>query len=143
MDVIDKRAGVRRKDRVGGRLCVERTEDRLFEPEVLEGGFHDQRGLGGKAIEGMRVAETGDPAVDPVLDRVGIQIQLGSAPRETVADALARAVDRLRIDVVDQDLPAVFQPDLGDPRTHHPGADDAERRHTSFIASNGWRQARQ
>jgi hypothetical protein len=132
-----QRARVRREDRVGRCLRVERPEDRLLEPEVLERRLHDQRGLGRQAVEGVGVAEAADPAVDPVLDRVGIEIELGRTPRQTLADARARPLDGLWIDVVDHDFPAVLESDLGDPRPHDSRADDPDDRHTGFIASNG------
>ena len=54
-----------------------------------------------------------------------------------------RQVDRGRVDVVQDDLVTGRQDDLGDAGPHRPGTDDADDRHTGFIASNGWRQARQ
>ena len=62
---------------------------------------------------------------------------------ETRRDAPAGALDGGRVDVVEDDLVAGRQHDLGDAGTHRPGADEADRRHTGFIASNGWRQSRQ
>ena len=55
-----------------------------------------------------------------------------------------------RVDVVDQDLMAGFERQLGDPGAHRPGPDDADELdrldpighgQTGLIASNGWRQS--
>ena len=84
--------------------------------------------------------ELGDPAVDPRIDRVGVEVELRGAPAKSVTDAFGGALDRITVDVVEDDLPAGLERDLGDPGAHHPGAHDADDRHTDFIASNGWRQ---
>ena len=85
------------------------------------------------------------PPVDPVVDGIGIQVQAGGSPRQPVAHACRRPFDGVKVDIVEQDLPAGFERDLGDARSHHAGADDPEgdARHTDFSASNGWRHPRQ
>ena len=138
-----ERAGVRGEDHVGRGLGVERPEDRSLETEVLERGLDDQRRLGREPIEDVRVAKTGHPPIYPVVDGVGIEVEPRRPTRETVADAGIRSFDRLGVHVVEHDLPVVLERDLGDAGAHHAGADDPEGRHTDFIASNGWRQARQ
>ena len=91
----------------------------------------------------MGVAKVRYPPLDPVVDRVGVKVESGGAPREPVADARGRPLDRVEVDIVEHDLPAGFERDLGDSRTHHAGADDPDGCHTAFSASNGWRHPRQ
>ena len=138
-----QRAGVRRQDRVGRGLGVEGAEDRLFEAQVLERRLDDQRRFGGQAVERVGMAESGKPAVDPVLDRVGVEVEPRCAATEPVTNAVARSVDRLGVDIVDDHFPTAFERHLGDPRTHQSRADDPDDGHTDFIASNGWRHPRQ
>ena len=76
-----------------------------------------------------------------VVDRVGIEVELGGPSGEPVADPRGRPLDGVAIDVVEDDLPAGLEGDLADAGAHHAGADDPDDRHTDFSASNGWRHA--
>ncbi len=89
------------------------------------------------------MTEARHPPVDPIVDGIGIQVQAGGSPLQPVAHACRRPFDGIEVDVVEQDLPAGFERDLGDARSHHAGADDPDARHTDFSASNGWRHPRQ
>ena len=67
----------------------------------------------------------------------------GIAPLQASGDRVRGPLDGQRIHVVQDDLVAGREDDLGDAGTHRPGADDADDGHTGFIASNGCRQSRQ
>ena len=77
---------VRREDRVGVGLAVEGPEDVLLEGQVLERGLDHDVGLRGERDEGLGLAEAGEPAVDPVIDRVGVEIELCGATGESLAN---------------------------------------------------------
>ncbi len=67
----------------------------------------------------VAVRSRASAAVDPVVDRVGIELQPRGPPGEAVADAPATALDRGVVDVVQDDLAIGFERDLRDPGTHH------------------------
>ena len=146
-------ARVGREDRAwsGGR--VERPEDRSFGLEILERRFDDEvRRRGRDVVEGRGVAQALETTLHPGVGGIGIEIEAGGAPFEAGPDARPAALDGGRVDVVDADLVAGFERELGDPRAHRPGthhADDARRglergqAQTGLIASNGWRQSAQ
>ncbi len=136
-------AGIRREQDVRRRLGVERPEDRPLELEVLERCFDDERGLGRQAVEDVGVPKPGDPAVDPCIDRVGVEVQLRRPPGQPFAHPSRGPLDSHVVDVVDDDLPAGLERDLGDPGAHHAGPHDPDGRHTDLRASNGCRQPRQ
>ena len=126
-DVGDPESGrVRGEDRVRIGLRVQGPEDVLLERQVLERGLDHDVGLGGERDEGLGLPEAGEPAVDPVIDRVGVEVQLGGPAGESLANAETAALDRLLVDVVEHDLVAVLQADLGDPGAHRPGPDDPD-----------------
>ena len=106
-----------------------------LEGEVLQGGLDDDVRLGRKGIEGR-----GDP--QPRDDGLDVRALRWMALK-TAADPRHRRVERRRVDVMEDHVVAGRQDHLGDARTHRPGPDDADRGHTRFIASNGWRQSRQ
>ena len=144
-----QRAGVRRQDRrrIGHR--VESPEDRPLEVEILEGGLDHDVGFIAELLEDDGVAQAADPLVDPVVDPRGIVGDLRRPPRQAVRDPVAAMSERRLVDVVEDDLVAGLERELGDPRAHHPGTDDADegepidRHQMGLNASNGWRQSRQ
>ena len=128
-----ERARVRREDRVGCRCGIERPEDRPLELEVLERGLDDDAGLGTDRVERMAVPEPGQAALDPLVDRVRVQVELRGSPGEAVADPCPPALDRGLVDVVEDDLVAGLERELGDARAHRPGADDPDD-----LLGHGW-----
>ena len=72
------------------------------------------------------MAEAAEPARDPVVVLSPSRSELAGAPRQAVADARAAALDGRLVHVVEDDLVAVLERDLGDPGTHRPRADDAD-----------------
>ena len=127
-DGLDREgAGVRGEDRFLGRTGIEGPEDLVLQPEVLQRGLQDQIGFVGEVREGMGIAQALDPARHPFIDRVGIEIELGGSPFESVADAVSGPVDRRGIDVVDDDLGARLEGGLGDAGAHDARAHDADR----------------
>ena len=88
-----------------------------------------------------------DPALDPRIGRVGIEIQASDTPLEPGTDARTAARDGGRVHVVERHLATGLDGDLGDTGAHRPGADHADRAarsghgQTGLIASNGWRQS--
>ena len=103
----------------------------------------------GEVVQRARDMQPGRPALDPVVDRVGVEVQSRGAARQTVADPALDAGDRGRVEVVDADVVAGLEGDLGDAGAHRAGADDPDRPdlrahgQIGLIASNGWRQSRQ
>ena len=88
-DVGDgQRARVGRRGSVGLRRRVERPEHVLLELRMLGRRLEDdpEPCLRAQRLEGVRVAHVGETPVDPVVDRVGVQVQLGGAPREAITD---------------------------------------------------------
>ena len=73
------------------------------------------------------VAQPGEPAVDPVVDRVGVELELRRAAGEPVADPVRPRSMAAVVDVVEDDLVAGLERELGDPGAHRPGPDDADR----------------
>ena len=81
-DVADAQgAGIGREDRVRRRRFVEGTEDRPLEIEILECGLDDHVGLLANRVERVPVAQQSQPAIDPLVDAVGVELESGSAPR--------------------------------------------------------------
>ena len=92
--------------------------------------------------------EATEASVDPCLGRIRVEVEPAGAPLEARPDALATALDRGRVHVVEVDPMAGLDGQLRDPGTHRAGPDDADgagqrSRQTGLIASNGWRQSRQ
>ncbi len=85
--------------------------------------------------------------VDPRVGGVGIEVEPAGAPLEAGPDALAAALDRGGVHVVEEDpwpassaswaIPAPIVPAPTTPTTR------AGHRQTGLIASNGWRQSAQ
>ena len=83
----------------------------------------------------------------------GIEIEPPRPSLQAGPDPTAAALDGGRVDVVDEDLVAGFERELGDPGAHRPGPDDADELdrldarlghgQTGLMASNGWRQSAQ
>ena len=123
-----QRARVGREDHVGLRRRVERPEHVLLELEELERRLEDdpEPCLRAQRLEGVRVAHVGETPVDPVVDRVGVQVQLGGAPREAITDPLDAALASDLVDVVQHDLVAGLERDLPDAGAHRPCAHDAD-----------------
>jgi hypothetical protein len=91
----------------------------------------------------MGVPKTCGAPVDPRLDGIGVEIEPGCPSREALANAVPRTLDGVRVNVVEDDLPAGLKGDLGDAGAHDARPDDPDDRHTDFSASNGCRQPRQ
>ena len=121
-----KRAGVRREERLRRRLPVDRAEDRPLEVDVLERRLDDDVCRRGDRVERDRGPEVCEPTVDPLVDRVGVELELRRTPPEADANPLDPSLERLLVDVVQRDLVARLERDLGDPRAHRPGAHDAD-----------------
>ena len=121
-----ERARVRREDRVGRGDGVEHPEDRPLEVQILERGLDDDVGLRPDGVERVAVPEASQPPVDPVVDRVGVELQSRRAAGEPVTDPLPPALDRGLVDVVEDDLVAGLERELGDPGAHRSGADDPD-----------------
>ena len=67
-----------------------------------------------------------EPPVDPLVDRIRRRARASRTPPEADADPLDPSLERLLVDVVEHDLVAGLERDLGDPGAHRPGADDAD-----------------
>src|SRR5206468_1097097 len=76
--------------------------------------------------QGRRGAQPDEPTVDPVLDRVGIQVEARGTTGEPVPDAIGRVLEGRLVDVVQDDLVAGFESELGDAGPHGPRPDDAD-----------------
>ena len=118
--------GVRREDRVGIGLPVESPEDVLLEGQILERRLDHHVGLSGDRDEGLGLAEAREPAVDPLIDRVCVEIELCGATCKSVANPMTPALDCLLVDVVQHDFVAVLQGELGNPSAHGSGPDDPD-----------------
>lgn len=149
-----ERARVRREDRFRPRRGVERPEDGPLRRQILERGLDDEVGVGiRQRLQRRCVAQPGEPAVDPRLGGIRIEIQSRCAALEPGLDPRTSALDGGRVHVVKKDPVAGLQCELGDAGAHRPGtdhADDLDRaghgdRHdqTGLIASNGWRHSAQ
>ena len=121
-----QRARVRRQERVRRRLPVERTEDRPLEVEVLDRRLDGDVGRRGDRVERHRRPQVRKSPVDPLVDRIRVELELRGPPAKADPDPLHPCLERLFVDVVEHDLVARFERDLGDPRAHRPGADDAD-----------------
>ena len=121
-----QRARVRREERVRRRLPVERAEDRPLEVEVLERCLDRDVGRRGDRVERQRGPQVREPPVDPLVDRIRVELELRCPPSEADTDPLHACLERLFVDVVEDDFVARFERDLGDPGAHRPGADDAD-----------------
>ena len=121
-----QRARVRREERLRRRLPVERAEDRPLEVDVLERRLDDDVGRRGDRVERDRRPQVREPTVDPLVDRVRVELELRRTPPEADANPLDPSLERLFVDVVQHDLVARLERDLGDPRAHRPGAHDAD-----------------
>ena len=118
--------------------------------EVLEGGLDDERrtsaARSGEAGAGAEPVET---AVDPGVDRVRIELDARRPTGEALAHAdRGPAANAAGSTSWSANVMPGLEGELGDPRAHRPGADDAdpfEVRHVQIglMASNGWRHSRQ
>ncbi len=97
----------------------------------------------GNVVERGGDAQPRQPPIDPGVHRIVVELELRRPAAEAKTNAVASPLGRRGIDVVDDHVPARLERDLRDPGAHDAGADDPDRRHTDFIASNGWRQPRQ
>ena len=122
-----QRARVRREGRVG-RGGIQCSKDVALELEVLDRGLDRDVDLAAEPGEGLGLAEARESAVDPVVDRVGVEAQLRRAFCEPVADPFTTPLDGGLVDVVNDDLVAVLEGELGDPGTHRSRADHADDR---------------
>ena len=122
-----QRARVRREDRGRGGRVVEGPENGPLRLEILERRLDDDlRIRGGEVVERRRVREPLEPALDPGLGRVGVEVEARGAPRQPGADAGPPALDGGRVDIVEAHMVAGLECELGDPRAHRPGADDTD-----------------
>ena len=80
----------------------------------------------GNRVQRDRGPEVREPPVDPVVDRIRVELELRGPPAKADTDALHPCLERLFVDVVERDFVARFERNLGDPRAHRPGADDAD-----------------
>ena len=138
----------------GPRRRIERAQDRALRGQVLEHGLDDQARvrIGQDVQRGCR-PQAREAAVDPRLGRIRIEIEPPRPSLQARPDPATAALDGGRVDVVDQDLVAGFERELGDPGAHRPGPDDADELdrldprlghgQTGLMASNGWRQSAQ
>ena len=123
-------ARVGREDRARREGGIERPEDRPLGLEVLEGRLDDKIGSRGRdVVEGGGVAQPFDPALDPRVGGIGVEIETGGAPFEAGPDARPAALDRGRVDVVQDHVVARLERELGDPGAHRPGTDDRDDAH--------------
>ena len=128
-DGLDReRAGVGRQDRVAPGARVERSEDLLFQAEVLEGRLDDQLRFGGDRVQGPRFAQSLEAAGRPRVDRVRVQVEVRGTALEPTLDAGSSALDGGGIDVVEDDLGAGFERHLRDAGTHRARTHDADDR---------------
>ena len=137
-DGLDReRAGVGRQDRVAPGARVERSEDLLFQAEVLERRLDDQLRFGGDRVQGPRFAQSLEAAGRPRVDRVRVQVEVRGAALEPTLDAGSSALDRGGIDVVEDDLGAGLERDLRDAGTHRARAHDADDRERARLGGLG------
>ena len=96
--------------------------------EVLDGGFDDEAGIGrGDVGERRRVGQPVEPAVDPGVGRIGVEVE-PAARRSSPVRMRARPRSMAAgIDIVDAHVVACLERELGDAGTHRPGTDDAHR----------------
>ena len=137
-DGLDReRAGVGRQDRVAPGTRVERSEDLLFQAEVLERRLDDELRLGGDRVQGPRIAQSLEAAGRPCVDRVRVQVEVRGAALEPTLDAGSSALDGGGIDVVEDDLGAGLERDLRDAGTHRARTDDADDRERARLDGLG------
>ena len=86
----------------------------------------DDVGRRGDRVQRHRRAQVRKATLDPVVDRIRVELELRRAPAEAGADPLDPSFERLLVDVVEHDLVARLERDLGDPRAHRPRADDTD-----------------
>jgi len=110
-----KRRCIRREDRIGWRGGIERPEDRPLQGEILQGRLDDDLCLRPDRVERCGFAQPGEASVDPIVDRIGVEIELRRAASETVPDPGSASLDRSLVHIVEDDLVAVFEGELGDP----------------------------
>ena len=110
-----------------GAPGIERAEDLLLQAEVLEGRLDDELRLGGDGVQGAGLAQALEAAGRPRVDRVRHPGRGCAARRSRPRGCRSRAaLDRGRIDVVEDDLGAGLERDLRDAGTHRAGAHDAD-----------------
>jgi hypothetical protein len=122
-------------------------------PQILERRLDEElRVRRGEVVQCRRVGKPLEPARDPGLGRIGVEVETRGAPLQPAADPGAPALDGSRVDIVEAYLVAGLERELGDPRAHRPGADDTDDAdrgdrdaHSSdrLVDSNGWRQSPQ
>ena len=132
-----QRARVRREERLRRRLPVERAEDRPLEVEVLDRSLDGDVGSRGDRVERHRRPQVRKAPVDPLVDRIRVELELRGPPAKADADALHPCLERRFVDVVEDDLVARFERDLGDPGAHRPGAHDADDGAGQVVRSVG------
>ena len=79
-----------------------------------------------RAGDGVEACASRKPASRPETQSsiaVRVQVETSGASPQAVADARATALDRGFIDVVEHDLVARLERELGDPGAHGPGSD--------------------
>jgi hypothetical protein len=121
-----QRTGIRGQDRFGGRLPIERAEDRPLEAEILDGRLDRDVSRRSHGVQRHCRAQGREPTLDPGIDRIRVELELRRAPPQPGPDPLDATVERLLVDVVEDDLVARLERDLGDPGAHRPSADDTD-----------------
>ena len=126
-DLRDRQgARVGREQRAVRRRTVEHPEDRSLGVEVLQHRFDHELRAVGRGLDTRRVRQEGEPPRHPFVRGIGIQLETGRPPFEPGADPRPSAVDRLGVDIVEEDLVTGFDRQLGDARAHRPRPDHAD-----------------
>ena len=98
-----------------------------FRPRSSSAASTIELGFVGDVGQGVRLAHEFEAPGRPFVDRIGIELEPHGATFEAEPDGIPCAIDGRGVDVVEDDLGAGLERDLGDAGTHDAGPDDADR----------------